>query len=764
MVFQNQFALNIELTRLLPPVRWATNKAANAIMTRARDLRHSGSDIVVEEDLALVFGRCRISAALESSFRTIITKSASNVPLLESIILQGGPGPTVFRALQESPYFSMVVQLSLLVWAFRPSYLATAIADSLWKRSEGAPSSSGLQSTPDRNGILAVLNACESQTAAFNWNMMLNAVSNLLGYRSETAPIEFPTFVLQGLLDMLPMVQTLPDDRLIHIQIPVGEYLQSGTSALIVWAHHVLDLTVLVRSRGQNDSSRELRFGNPGSEQVFIEEVAEDDGASITLLDAHKENLLTMKNLPEDDSPLIGCIRRVPAKGWGNTLFKVFLDSCPAFRPNNKAIIEDMQLVTCSFAFIAANHLAKNIGDPDKQMIGGETTITTAYNVDRRRLLEAARFLFDSPRISQGGIDRFIAQYSSKALDDQLPQPPSLAASLRVDLPETRRDWLLNDDWNKLCTYTRNVAVFLIALAHVLNLEECEDLFFPITDLNGLFEHKLVQQLDEWDGNDPLYIRDECWLQALAEPMVGYRSDFWNLPWQKICLISNGAWSAWIGTFANVDPADISAGSIWLGRGVPCRNGVRKVGIWDMAPGYFSFHGDPQKAEACGQTVSLRCCGKVTMGNPLVGEGEDVFLVCVRLYVEESPSKRRSVQRVGYKEFQTYLWKAQFSSRCSHAVRAHEQIKLGAGIATIAGFGNYLYETEERILLYLTAHSTSARWLALAWIEYTSIITDEEEEEEETGRRQILLRKNDCCLQCTIDQAAAHPGKWFIIL
>lgn len=149
MVFSTQFALSLELARILPTVGRATNQAADAIMRRARDLRHSGSDIVVEEDLANVFGRCRISLALTSSFKTVVTNSTSNVPLLERITLQGGPGPTVIRAFQETPYFAMVVQLSLLVWTFDSNYLATAITDAFRDRVEGAPTSSVLQSSPD---------------------------------------------------------------------------------------------------------------------------------------------------------------------------------------------------------------------------------------------------------------------------------------------------------------------------------------------------------------------------------------------------------------------------------------------------------------------------------------------------------------------------------------------------------------------------------------------------------------------------------------
>ena len=183
MAFSNQFALSLELTRLLP-ISWATNKAAEAFMNRARDLHHSGSDIVIEEDLVNVFGRNRISPTLSSSFKNIVAKSNSNVSLWEGITLQGGPGPTTLRALRETPYFAMLVQLSLLVWIFDIRYLATAIADALHERSEGAPLSSKLQSSPSRTGILGVLHVCEKQTSAFNWNMLLHAVSKSLGYEA----------------------------------------------------------------------------------------------------------------------------------------------------------------------------------------------------------------------------------------------------------------------------------------------------------------------------------------------------------------------------------------------------------------------------------------------------------------------------------------------------------------------------------------------------------------------------------------------------
>ena len=763
MPFSNQFALSLELTRLLPQIGWAADKAISRIISHARELRQSGSDIVVEEELAHVFGRCKISDTLTSSFKTIVAKSNSNVPLLEAITLSGGPGPTVIRAFQETPYFAMVVQISLLVWTFDSRYLATALTEALRKRSEGAPSSSGLPSSPDRQGILGVLRACESQTSAFNWNMMLNAVSTTLGYEAEKAPIDIPHFVLQGLLDMFPMVQTLPSDRLIHIQVPLGEDKDSGTSTLVVWAHHVLGLTVLVRPRDNDGQlNRSFRFGTPGLEQVFIDEVAADNEAFITLLDAQREHLLTIRTEPDTEYGLIGSVRRIPARGWGNSLLVDNLANVTIFRAPSRAVIEDMQIVTTAFAFVVAKNLVKDDSHRNTADDKGKMRDPITYDVDEQRLLQASRFLFDNPHISRGSIDSFVKQCSFKALDERLPRPLAMEAAARA-LPFVKNhDHVVNDEWNIICGHARALGILLIALAHVVNLEDFEDLMFVGFAFSDMFQHTLAIQLEEWNGNDFLRIPDEAWLQALAVPLLSHQQNIWRLPWDKVCLISDKGWSCWISTFGGSDPAYIRAGSVSLGRGSPCRNGVWKTGIRDSPLGGYSFAGDPERAESCGQAASLRCAENVTLDTTYCGEGDDVFLVCARLRIQRAIPGQNPVQRVGYKELQRHLWWAPLSKRCSHGSQVHKNMRLGVGCATIAGFGNYLYKTEERVLVCLTAHSVGARWLAIATIPWLSIIGDDEV--EDVGERQILLRGNDCCFQCAIDQAAAQAGKWCIIL
>ncbi|KAL9629102.1 MAG: hypothetical protein Q9204_005469 [Flavoplaca sp. TL-2023a] len=600
MAFANQFALTVELTRLLPPIGWAANKAGNAIMSRARELRHSGSDIVVEEDLAGVFGRCTISPALTSSFKTIVAKSNSSIPLLEGIMLQAGPGPTVLRALQEPPYFAMVVQLSLLTWSFDSGYLATAIADALRKRSEGAPSLSGLPNSPDRKGILGVLEACESQTAGFNWNMLMDAVSTTIGYTPEKAPTDIPCFVLQGLIDMFPMVQTLPADRMIHIQIPVGENIDSGTSVLVVWAHHILNLEVLVRSRGREGHlSKVVRFGNSSQEQIFIEEVNPDDQPSITLLDADREHLLSIKPEPDADieGDLIGSVRRVAAKGWGNA---VLMDACGHFvglEKRSEAVIEELQMVVSAFAFIIARNLIKDDTDRDLDEDTVGTRSAQVYDVDDQHLLHASRFLFDNPRIKHKQNDTFVKQYALRALDGQLPQPPALEAATR-NVPPSKSE----DEWDVICRYARCLSIFMLALAHIVNLEDCEDLMVAGLAYSSIMEHPLGVSLDEWKGRDALPIAGDVWLRAIAVPLLGHRQNVENLPWEKKShIVEKGTIISWFrhGSVVSEFRSHYNAWAIWSFTNIYGGHKSRKVVVMeDDRPGKSSLVLDVPQSQA----------------------------------------------------------------------------------------------------------------------------------------------------------------------
>lgn len=64
MSISRQFSLSLELAKILP-IRSLIQYSAESILELIRALRRSGSDFLVEEDLAAIFGRGKIEPALD---------------------------------------------------------------------------------------------------------------------------------------------------------------------------------------------------------------------------------------------------------------------------------------------------------------------------------------------------------------------------------------------------------------------------------------------------------------------------------------------------------------------------------------------------------------------------------------------------------------------------------------------------------------------------------------------------------------------------
>jgi hypothetical protein len=91
MPIATQFSLSIELMKL-PPVQSALTYTVESIISFARALKRSGSDILVEDDLGAIFGRARIAPSVEAHFKDVV-KTASFVPLIPAARLSWTPGP-----------------------------------------------------------------------------------------------------------------------------------------------------------------------------------------------------------------------------------------------------------------------------------------------------------------------------------------------------------------------------------------------------------------------------------------------------------------------------------------------------------------------------------------------------------------------------------------------------------------------------------------------------------------------------------------------
>lgn len=104
----------MELSNVFP-IREVFNSSFNAVVQFARDLQRSGSDIIVEEDLAAIFGRARVNSKIVEQFKKNILQNPSFVSLYKDceIGLDRRLGPTVNRAIQHKDrgYLPTVIQL-----------------------------------------------------------------------------------------------------------------------------------------------------------------------------------------------------------------------------------------------------------------------------------------------------------------------------------------------------------------------------------------------------------------------------------------------------------------------------------------------------------------------------------------------------------------------------------------------------------------------------------------------------------------------------
>ncbi|KAL9609493.1 MAG: hypothetical protein Q9167_005742 [Letrouitia subvulpina] len=514
--FGTQFALQLELTRLLP-LQSLISKAAESVIDQVRDLQKSGSDAVTELDLVKIFGHNRINPNLARSFRTVVSKSSST-PLCEGISLDTRLGPTVRRALasKEEPYFRMVIQCSFLTSALQTPQIATALHQSFERIAAEAPRDSPLLEIPSEESLFGVLRSCQEQTCEFKWDHLMLAVARTLGLDDGAIFDELPPSILNGLLYMLPIVSSLPEDRLIIIE-GFG-----AISLIIVWAYHILDISVLVK-RSTNEGSRETRFGSD-SPNLIIEYT--NPPASITLLATSKDNTkeVLFHLEPDHDEKAIDSVFKYPALGYGKKVFK-------SLTIEQSAIEEEMTLLICAHCIAVSRYLRMlpqdtfedgqipcigEIGDEQYQTKESDLkkSISILY-ISEQRVLEAAMFIFGDRSLTRSNVDQFLNTY-------HWPLAPSTPPPSRVEAIFRQNKEASEFNWYTLCQLGRYLSVLILAFAHVHDLEACAHL--PLLyKYEVLCDHHLTKQLLTWDGKTALGIHESSWVEAVALLMIGHK-------------------------------------------------------------------------------------------------------------------------------------------------------------------------------------------------------------------------------------------------
>lgn len=368
---------------------------------------------------------------------------------------------------------------------------------------------------------------------------------------------------------MFQSVQRFPEDRFVVIEV------SNGAPALVVWAHHILGLSVLVRIFNDGKQTEES-FG-PRPEQVLIdvrkhydqpnaagEPISRPD--SITLLSVKDDDQL--KLVAENDDEHIDGTFRAPLRGFS----KRQLASRSEVK-KKPVLQQELALVVTAMANIISNHLAVAASEEDiptyfhRQLndqasdSGNPTTPTEPSQsstilvepkthmplpIDQQRLLSACQLMFDQPKLNQSRVDEYMKMFEGQPLTS-LPIPVGIIDKALESPSEEARE----SSWSYLRLISSVLAVAAYGFASVGNLGAAADL--PLYDDSSMLgESSLAMKIMGWDGYSNILIEHTAAFEIVSCLMLGQYSD---VDISEACLVSNKGWSVFLSSLGEDDPA-----------------------------------------------------------------------------------------------------------------------------------------------------------------------------------------------------------------
>lgn len=764
--------LSVELTNVFGAV--AAALPWKKILDLGRDLRKSGSDIVVEEDLANVFGRGKIVHALENRFKHSI-KDTKIVPLHPtcSISLQSGPGPTVTRAMrdQDRRYMSTVIQLSFLGAVFNRTELAAALTECMSKRlTYGIQDSSG----PGYEDIAGVLEACSSQTSSFDWYPHIEAVEQRIrkhfGYfddggqqfRRDSRPIKtVPVHLLLAAMDYLYLAQSLPEDRKVFCKS------EKGVIPIVIWAHTILGLTVTIRSPQHED----LIFGTSSASslgQVIIQwraiasiDVAAED-SEILLLDRSMKVIL--KTMPDSSTESdIETEERHNLQNFGSRkLYSLF--NLVSSISDESPIYQDLIECILAVAIIRSRRIERQKNDSSTESDAelSKPSDTRYYSLEYWRIASAGALLFHRQISKLNDKRRQESMLRVEKLVEAF-QHMNLKTAIDIPLPQSVRLYLdklgqVGGIHVGMSHHIFDLSHLVLVFAHITNINECSTLPICVATRQHLWSNDAVLM--------DLKVNSHTIFGVITNLLVGpgvHQGENGN--YKHTFLISDFGWSVSLDCVGDKNPSDVRVHLVSVRPGVPTnQRGERKSKIRDAD--LLGGAGPGQRIEDEGvEMYRPRSERIVTNRTEYYGSRNKEFWFSLRLDIPRrvEDMKNRSINdRVfddytSYRELHDALWDVDIvldGKTCHHSVKSLEAARLGVEIATISGWPIYLDERDDipqRICICLTKNDWRARWLAIK-----HFIDD--------PTRRIALRGTECCEDCALDTVVALPDQWILIL
>ncbi|KAL9607079.1 MAG: hypothetical protein Q9167_007972 [Letrouitia subvulpina] len=741
MPVETQFNLALELAQVFN-LGTVVKSGATALLSFARELRKSGTDIVVEEDLADIFGRGRIVPQLEESFRKEVVASATITAVYagSEISLCSGPGPTVIRALKEKDrkYLSTVIQLSFLGWVHERDSLSEALSNCILERSK---SLSDPYAVPGFEDIKGSLNACSSQTSSFIWDKYIRYVEHLLqtgssGILYDHYNIGLSQSMLLAAMDYLYIVQRLPEDRSMLIK----GFITREMVFLVVWAHCILGLSVFV----QNAPGKNVTFGASSRPQltILISNTERQD-KEILLLDREIEVVLRNDTL-QDSGPdsRITSKERHTLYNCGSDMLRQAFNSTIATADEHPVYLEAIKLIVAYTIAFNSNVICNTLNGADLNGAG-----FNSHQSDQWRIFDAIDVIFHDfaeiiGRAEISDINVYLEMVKDRSISDSIH-----LTSIGTYLNKYKTgNHVIMDLIGQLLTF-----------AHASNVRELGML--PITQRNsyqyltGLF-HAL-----KWSDSNATctfkirqrYFFDNvcAMIESEAQEQSGYRS---SQVQRLVC--SDFGWSVIIGNAGDVDPGEVDPFLFCVKKGVPThtKTGERRKYIVDGPR--WSTSSSVKVIDNGGGTFVPRCLMPVSQRVEYYSVRSEAFLLSIRFQIEELPGSESLVTSCGYGAFHEALSSALVTKTCGHPIKDLDVLTpLGPEVATTVGWSWATIDEDKlpRICISLVKGDSRARWLALAHA-------------SENPYWGTVLRSNDCCIECALQATTAMEGKWILIL
>ena len=640
MAFSNQFSLSVELSNLVPlaPI---VNLASRSMLEVVRGLHKSGSDLATEHDLAEILGRSYIEPRFVRNFKNAVRESTiRKLSGIAELVLEAGAGPTVRNAVGDAAMFSMVVQLSLLLWAHHTRSLATGLTKALEARN------SSVQNAPRLEDIMGTLRCISQQTTGFMWELVFAAVDAKLREELEILTADLtraiPQVVLRTLLDALPAVQRFPESHTLLIRTT------EGVATLIVWAHHVLGLTVEARSDGHV-----LKFGQgPPAVQIDRGSFNERIKNSEVVLLNETEDVIFQATVDALNDPELEPAAHHTLEGYGSIAVQSAFEERVSIRGLATRIIQSCLLIV--------EEGAQKQVESNSDITGG--TIIAS----QQRILTIGRMMFPAYDISLENVEGLPDRICLASADWSTDEVRAIVLTLNYT----------PDSYHMVLKYLRPVVKkichIILALSTVRNIQDCREV--PLSTMTLPKETYQVVGL----------LNVEQAFETLAYLFMGYskysESADHKGEIKRAVVISHRGWSLCISSIGAPDPGMLYS-EVAIVRGVPTRGGDRREWIQDHTSGStwdttIGIDDEYTVVASEGDRVSLESFWPLSDSKYSIGTITQSFLVFKTLTCYDSRRETSAYLRVGLRYLQSLYWKSSHVPPCEHVSQVRDVVAV----------------------------------------------------------------------------------------